>query len=84
MSFYELNLLVLVLINAGLFYRQRKRTSTKPTEPAHHDKALPEDLEAEDPLLSTAAVETDYKDFVKRYLIGHLLAFAGDWLQVRL
>lgn len=79
MSFYELNLAALVLLNIALFYHQRKRASAKSLKP-DLDKELPKELDLEDSILSVA--DTGSKDFVKQYLFGHLLAFAGDWLQV--
>lgn len=79
MSFYELNLVVLVLLNAALFYRQRSKPSAKSAK-ADPDEKDPNEFHPVDSIISP--VETGSKEFVKRYLIGHLLAFAGDWLQV--
>lgn len=81
MSFYELNLVVLVLLNAVLFYRQRKRSPPKFTK-ADLDEQTSKELHLGDSIIS--AEDPGSYHFVKQYLIGHLLAFAGDWLQVRL
>lgn len=79
MSFYELNLVVLVLLNAILFYRQRNRPAAKLPKP-DPDEQISKELRLGDSVIS--AEDTESNHFVRRYLIGHLLAFAGDWLQV--
>jgi hypothetical protein len=89
MVFYEVNLVVLVLLNVGLFYRQRMTSSTVVPK-SSDDEELLKDFELEEtageeiPLEPSSPGEDKLAaSFVKQYLIGHLLAFAGDWLQVR-
>jgi hypothetical protein len=87
MSFYEANLVVLVLVNTALFYGQRRRTwSSAPTAPPDYQEKddVPGELEADEHRhIAAAANSTGSEGFVKQYFVGHLLAFAGDWLQVR-
>lgn len=71
MAFYEVNLGILVLLNGFIFYRQRSAASSK----SHQNKLKSIESGSD---RDGAAV----RDFVKIYLVGHLLAFAGDWLQV--
>ena len=78
-SFYESNLAALVLLNLALFYYQRRRSSTKPSKPDYED-LLAKELDLEEH--TTSDYDGGPKEFVKKYLVGHLLAFAGDWLQV--
>lgn len=77
MAFYQTNLGVLVVLNALLFYRQRR--SNRPTQNLESD--LEEDM-LEEPKKFVEEIDTRVSDFVKQYLAGHLLAFAADWLQV--
>lgn len=76
MAFYQTNLGVLVVLNALLFYRQRRSN--------RQSQNLDSDLEdtIKDPKEFVEEVDTRVSDFVKQYLTGHLLAFAADWLQV--
>lgn len=76
MAFYQTNLGILVVVNALLFYRQRR--SSRPAQSSNVDQ---EDAE-EEPKDFVEEVDTRVADFVKQYLGGHLLAFAADWLQV--
>lgn len=75
MAFYEINLAVLVLINAVLFLRQRKTSATAESDRA--DSAVEEASERkwEDDASQRTA-------FIRKYLSAYLLATAGDWLQV--
>lgn len=89
MVFYEVNLVVLVLLNVVLFYRQRMTSSTVVLK-SSDDEELLKDFELEETAGEDTPVEPSSPgedrlaaSFVKQYLIGHLLAFAGDWLQVR-
>lgn len=77
MAFYQTNLGVLVVLNALLFYRQRR--SSRPSQNLNSD--LEEDT-IEEPKKFVQETDTRVSDFVKQYLAGHLLAFAADWLQV--
>jgi hypothetical protein len=81
MAFYELNVFVLIVVNVVLFLRQHERSKPQAPKPSIDEEISKvlnmEDSETEPQLPSGAA-----KIFVKQYLIGHLLAFAGDWLQV--
>ncbi|TKX19607.1 hypothetical protein C1H76_8179 [Elsinoe australis] len=74
MAFYEINLAVLVLINAVLFLRQRKTSATAESDRA--DSAVEEASERkwEDDASQRTA-------FIRKYLSAYLLATAGDWLQ---
>lgn len=76
MAFYQTNLGVLVVLNALLFYRQRR--SSKRARSLSRD---PEDDEDDEPKDFVSEADTTVSDFVKQYLVGHLLAFAADWLQ---
>lgn len=75
MTFYESNLAVLVLLNIALFYHQRRTSSAKASK-LDHEEGLTKEL-------LTPDADKGPRTFVQQYLIGHLLAFAGDWLQVR-
>lgn len=77
MAFYQTNLGVLVVLNALLFYRQRR--SSRPSQNLNND--IEEDA-IEEPKEFVQETDTRVSDFVKQYLAGHLLAFAADWLQV--
>lgn len=81
MTFYQTNLGILVVLNALLFYRQRR--SSRETQNSNWDLEEEEEEDAvEKPRDSVAEADTRVSDFVKQYLTGHLLAFAADWLQV--
>lgn len=82
MAFYQTNLGVLVVLNALLFYRQR-RSNRERQNPTWDLEAEEEEDAAEKPKDFVAEADTRVSDFVKQYLTGHLLAFAADWLQVR-
>lgn len=77
MSFYGVNLAVLIVLNSLLFYRERRSTKLAPVSNANLEDDLDEELKDFD-------VEPNTKvfDFAKQYLVGHLLAYAADWLQV--
>lgn len=77
MAFYQTNLGVLVVLNALLFYRQRR--TSRPSQ--NLDSDLEEDA-IEETKKFVEEADTRVSDFVKQYLAGHLLAFAADWLQV--
>ena len=74
MAFYEINLAVLVVVNATLLYQQRRRNVRAAT-------ALPEAgdlLETKDEKDRRGAVSRFKRDFYPAYV----LIFAADWLQV--
>lgn len=77
MAFYGTNLGVLFILNSLLFYRQRR--SNRPTQNLDSEPENDADEEVKD---FAAEPDTRVTDFVKQYLVGHLLAFAADWLQV--
>ncbi|KAF4550795.1 Hypothetical protein D9617_16g015850 [Elsinoe fawcettii] len=74
MAFYEINLVVLVLINVGLYLRQWKSTSASDA-----DLNVEAERHAGEAKLEDDA--TRRKAFVRTYLSVYLLATAGDWLQ---
>ncbi|KAF2152210.1 major facilitator superfamily transporter [Myriangium duriaei CBS 260.36] len=72
MSFYQGNLVCLLLVNAGLFwYQRRQKAASKATEDS-------ENLLDEKDLKGSAAAAAG---FFQNYAIAFLLASAGDWLQ---
>lgn len=79
MSFYEINVALLVLLNVALYYRQSGRPATSTTE-LSIDEEISKALDPDD--FEDSVPRSTINTFVKQYLTGHLLAFAGDWLQV--
>lgn len=77
MAFYQTNLGILVLVDAFLFYQQRraKPTLVPQSDPDAETAELIDEHKHENP-------DVGVQGFLRVYLVGHLLAFAGDWLQV--
>ncbi|KAG8629773.1 hypothetical protein KVT40_001392 [Elsinoe batatas] len=74
MAFYEINLVVLVLINIALYIRQWRTTPFPDTD--HDDGG--EQRAGEAKWQDNASRKAS---FVRTYLSAYLLATAGDWLQ---
>lgn len=82
MAFYEVNLCILGVINACIFYHQRRAGSASVQVSS---KSEPEAGRADGEVVNDpnpVKYDASVRNFVKTYLVGHLLAFAGDWLQV--
>lgn len=79
MAFYQTNLGILVLVDAFLFYQQRKAKSALVSEPIP-DAETAESIDEH----KHESPDVGVRGFLRVYLVGHLLAFAGDWLQVRM
>ncbi|KAG8163613.1 hypothetical protein KVR01_006910 [Diaporthe batatas] len=76
MSFYGVNLGVLIFLNSVLFYRERKSKTTTPPSKVDLEDDSDEELKDVDTEPGTGVF-----DFTRQYLVGHLLAYAADWLQ---
>jgi hypothetical protein len=75
MAFYEYNLLIFVVVNAGLAYLQHRRDGKAAA-------ARSQGQDGEAARATITAGEAVIWQFKKKFLPVYLLAFGADWLQV--
>ena len=73
MAFYEINLAVLVIVNAALLYKQRHRR-----EPISATGEVDDDLDGK----TNSGQQDCAIRFKREFYPAYVLVFAADWLQV--